>query len=311
MYKTLPCDPLFALVLLFIFSSISFSSVVVQENDLIVRIRSNDQLSLQQIKKLNQDDIKEFINNFESEISDDGDPQVRQKGYRFLYLLSNEHTRFYTDVIDLLVLTGLSDKDPGNRKSICRFLKSFPADQFSFRARNRVASHAIEQSSPFKEIVRLSARLGLSDLISHYHHLLRNESYDHATHWGIRVALGRLGDKSSARWCVEQVRRMGMNDQVVHHLAPDLVFMHYKPALDYLLETISSEEQNCSSPNPDSHARINCAYRLMEVVAPAIDGFPVQTDEGGNLLTDDYTKALETVRKWIVEHADDYEMRDV
>lgn len=307
MRKTLPFVLLF--VFIFLFISSSYASGVVQENDLVTRVFANDQFSLQEIRELDHDEIQGFIHSFDSSICKNDDRRVRLGGYRFLYLLSHEHAQFLPDVIDMLVLCGLSDKNPGNRESVCDFLEFLPSDKFSFSARNRVASHAIEQSSPFQEIVRLSARLGLTDLMSHYQHLLRNGSFDAATRWTLRLALGRLGDIESARWCIEQVRRMGMNDQVVHHLAPDLVFMHHKPAMDYLLETICSEEQNCSSPNPDSNAKINCAYRLMEVVAPAINGFPVKSDEGGNLQTDDYARALKTVREWVVENDGAYEMR--
>ncbi|MGM0532186.1 MAG: hypothetical protein ACQER7_12645, partial [Bacteroidota bacterium] len=258
-----------------------------------------------------RDEIQSFIHRFDSSISGEKDQQVRLNGYRFLYMLSREYPGFRSDVVDILVLSGLSDNDPGNRKSVCGYLEDFPKENFSISARNRISSHAIEMEAPFKEIVRLSARLGIKDLASHYNHLLITGSVDSSTRWTLNVALGRLGDEKSARWCVDQVRQMGLNDQVVHHLAPDLAFMRCKPAMDYLLSAICRDQQNCSSPNPDSNAKINCAYRLMEVVAPAIKGFPVQTDEGGNLQTNDYPRALEKVRAWIYEHSSDYEIREI
>ncbi|MFW6267528.1 MAG: hypothetical protein ACOC1E_00190 [Marinilabiliaceae bacterium] len=311
MDKTLPRAPLLACILLifpFVFSSAS--SAILQEKDLVTRLSNRDQISRTEIKELDSDEIETFLHRFDSAIAGDEGRFVRGDGYRFLYLLSLEHPQYQSDVVDLLVLTGLSDNDPGNRKSVCRYLEDFPEEHFSVSARNRISSHAIEKDTPFEEIVRLSARLGLKDLASHYKHLLLSGSVDSSTSWTLHVALGRLGDEKSARWCVDQVKKMGMNDQVVHHLVPDLVFIQYKPAIDYLLFAICRDQQNCSSPNPDSSARINCAYRLMEVVAPAIKGFPVQTDESGNLQTNDYERALERVRDWINEHSSDYEMRE-
>jgi len=311
MNQTLPRSPLFVCILLFFLFVISSASGNLQEDDLVTRICDRDQISRQEIRELNRDEIQAFLRRFDSAIARHEDRAVRRNGYRFLYLLSLEYPMYDSEIIDLMVLSGLSDKDPGNRKSVCGYLADFPKELFSVGARNRISSHAIEKHSPFKEIVRLSARLGLRDLTSHYNYLLITGSVDSSTRWTLNVALGRLGDEKSARWCVDQVRRMGLNDQVVHHLVPDLVFMHYKPAVDYLLSAICRDQQNCSSPNPDSSAKINCGYRLMEVVAPAIKGFPVQTDEGGNLQTNDYAHALKKVRTWIYEHSSDYEMREI
>ncbi len=312
MRQTLPRTPLLVFIIFLIFSPcFSFSSDVLQEKDLIAQIRAQEQFSLQEIRNLNDDEIDAFIRRFDSAIAGDENWRIRLNGYRFLYLLFREYPRYGSEIVEILVLSGLSDNDPGNRKSVCGYLEDFPKENFSISARNRISSHAIEKEVPFKEIVRLSARLGIKDLAAHYNHLLITGSVDSSTRWVLNVALGRLGDEKSARWCVDQIRQMGLNDQVVHQLVPDLVFMHYKPAMDYLLSAICQDRKNCSSPNPDSNARINCAYRLIEVVAPAIKGFPVQTDEGGNLQTNDYRRALERVRAWIYEHTSDYEMREI
>lgn len=311
MRHALPRTLLLVCIFLFFSSVFSSASDGFQERDLMAQIRTQDQLSRSEIRNLNDNEIQAFIRRFDLAIAGDEDRQIRLNGYRFLYLLSRDHPRYTSDIVELLVLSGLSDNDPGNRKSVCGYLEDFPKEHFSVSARNRISSHAIEKDSPLKEIVRLSARLGLKDLAAHYNHLLIAGSVDSSTRWTLNVALGRLGDEKSARWCMDQVRQMGLNDQVVHQLVPDLVFIHYKPAMDYLLSAICQDRKNCSSPNPDSSSKINCAYRLMEVVAPAIKGFPVQTDEGGNLETNDYRRALERVRAWIYEHSADYEMREI
>ncbi|MFO8002402.1 MAG: hypothetical protein R6U46_14275 [Marinilabilia sp.] len=311
MRQTLPRTPLLVFILLIFSPVFSFSSDVLQAKDLIAQIRTQDQLSRQEIRNLNDREIHTVIRRFDSAIAGDENRQIRLNGYRFLYRITREHPRFHPEIVNLLVLSGLSDDDPGNRKSVCGYLEEFPKEVFSVSARNRISSHAIEKDTPFKEIVRLSARLGLKDLASHYNHLLMTGSVDSSTRWTLNVALGRLGDEKSARWCVDQVRKMGMNDEVVQHLVPDLVFIHYKPAMDFLFSAICQDRNNCSSPNPDSNSKINCAYRLMEVVAPAIKGFPVQIDEGGNLQTNDYRHALEKVRAWIYEHSSNYEMREI
>jgi hypothetical protein len=77
--------------------------------------------------------------------------------------------------------------------------------------------------------------------------------------------------------------------------------------LIFLLRTIMNDERNCSSPNPDSNASINCAYRILELVAPVIVDFPVDVDE--ELLTNDYTESLVRVREWIVGNQDSYSLK--
>jgi hypothetical protein len=48
----------------------------------------------------------------------------------------------------------------------------------------------------------------------------------------------------------------------------------------------------------------------MELLAPVIVDFPVKTDITGQLETDDYPAALQTVRKWFVNNNMEYNMRN-
>jgi hypothetical protein len=101
-----------------------------------------------------------------------------------------------------------------------------------------------------------------------------------------------------------------MNDLVVHSLVPDIVYLNQREAIDYLLIKILDEEKLCSSPNPEVELSINCAYRLMEAVAPVIVDFPIELDASGDLLVDDYDEALSQVREWIQANYQSYQIKE-
>jgi hypothetical protein len=292
------------LSLLFVVFCSSYSLLCAQESsisydDICTTLRDGKQMSFSEISNIPSEKLEIFLKNFSSFLVEDDDAEVRLNSYRFLYLSGLKHQEFSELVVSDLVFYGLSDANQGNRKTVCEFLDSFSAQNFSAATKNKVANYAIEGTTPFEDITLLAARLNLTDLVLHFQHLLSQENLKQSKEWTLKIALGRLGDNAAASWCLEKVKSIGMNDQVIHNLLPDLIFMHHKPSIDFLLETILSDEKKCSSPNPDSDAKINCAYRIMELVAPAIDNFPIAVDEDGELECDDYEKALNIVREWI------------
>jgi hypothetical protein len=280
-------------------------------NEIIEGIQKGKNFSLSDIPDLSEEANQELIRRFTTLLSESNDPALRLRIYRYVYLSGIKFPRYANQVVYFLVDRGLSDSNIGNRKSVCTFLNGYNARFFTPPAKNMIASYAIDGDAPFEEITCLTARLGLTDLVPHYRHLLISNKLTPEKEWTIKIALGRLGDAEAADWCIDQVRRMGMNDLVVNELVPDLVFMSYKPAIDFLLQIIMEDEKNCSSPNPDSNVKINCAYRLIEFVAPVIVDFPVSVDEEGELLTNDYNEALEQVRLWIEDISFDYSLKNI
>ncbi|MGM0579812.1 MAG: hypothetical protein ACQETL_03980, partial [Bacteroidota bacterium] len=88
---------------------------------------------------------------------------------------------------------------------------------------------------------------------------------------------------------------------------PTLAFTRQKAAVDVLVEQVFNDEQNCSSPDPDSNQKITCAYRILEIIAPIIQDFPIPVDEAtGDLDTDDYEEALQQSREWLEANRIDY-----
>lgn len=278
----------------------------VQFFDIEKSIDEGKNYSRSEVSGLSASVLSNFLTNYPYYINEKRDSRNRLRSYRFLYLVGLEQSSLSSRVVTHLVSHGLWDENPGNRESVCSFLESFSPQAFTSATSNQVSSVVLEQKMPSKQISFLAARLNIESLIPYFENLLNQKDLSMSTKWYLNVTLGRYGDDDAVLWCLNQIERTGMNDMVILALIPDLVFTRNKNAIDFLLESILSDEQNCSSPNLDSDAKITCAYRLMELVAPAISDFPFQVDAAGQLDTNDYEKALVVVREWISEKKDDY-----
>jgi hypothetical protein len=95
-----------------------------------------------------------------------------------------------------------------------------------------------------------------------------------------------------------------VNDEVVYQIYPDLVYTRQKEIVALLIGQLNSDVKNCESADAERPANIPCAYRVMEMLAPAIEGYPVKLDASGDIDAKDYTEALQKVRTWFKEHPD-------
>jgi len=71
-----------------------------------------------------------------------------------------------------------------------------------------------------------------------------------------------------------------------------------------LIQTLNNDAKNCMSADAEHETKIPCAYRVMEMLAPVIEGYPLTVDESGDIVTNDYEDALKKVREWFVAHPD-------
>lgn len=116
--------------------------------------------------------------------------------------------------------------------------------------------------------------------------------------WSTHLALARLGDPNALNYVVQRTRKLGVNDEVVYELFPGLAYTRQKQAFEYMIETIKSDDKNCKSADPENPEAINCAYRILEFLAPTIKDFPLKIDASGDLEVADYTIALQQAREW-------------
>ncbi len=115
-----------------------------------------------------------------------------------------------------------------------------------------------------------------------------------------------MGDPLMVNKCIEQVKKTGINDQVIYSLVPDLLYIEKKQIIDYLLDELAVRNMNCTSADPDNEVVIDCGYRLAEYIAPFIQDFPVSVGASGDLDCENYEQALIEIRHWISENRNNY-----
>jgi hypothetical protein len=212
----------------------------------------------------------------------------------------------------LNLVKACKDKEPDFRKSTGNKLKYFKKEDFSLEAKTILINYLSDDKEIFKNTVRLIGFLDLEEQISKLNELLNDTSLtEESIQWEVRVTLARLGDEEQISYCTELARSKGVNDRIIHYLLTDLVFTRQTQAFDYLLDILYSDATNCRPPNPDLYDPIVCGYRIMELLAPAVEDFPFETYPGTTQLkADDYDKALDDVRIWFREHPDYVIKRD-
>lgn len=199
------------------------------------------------------------------------------------------------------------DSDAGIRKNAAGYLKKYEKADFSPTATDTLVSILNRDILIAKNVIRLVGFVeppGASDKLRE----LLSNPIPPKYRWEVQLALARLGDDKAIDYCLETARNAGINDRVVFHLLPDLVYTRQRDILDYIIDILQSDEPNCSSPNPDLGGKIPCGYAVMEIIAPVIIDFPIGMSSSGMLETDDYEQALQTVRLWFDANRNIYEI---
>lgn len=120
--------------------------------------------------------------------------------------------------------------------------------------------------------------------------------------WSALLSLARMGNIGAAKEVLMRARKLGVNDDVVYSIFPDLIFTRDKAAIGYMIEVLNEDENYCLSADVEKESTIPCGYRIMEQLAPVIHGFPFALAESGDLDVDNYASALQTVREWFRSH---------
>jgi hypothetical protein len=111
-----------------------------------------------------------------------------------------------------------------------------------------------------------------------------------------------MGDTNATAEILNRVKRIPVNDEVVYEVFPDLIYTRQTDALDYIVKALHSDAKNCIAADAEKDIPILCGYRIMEQLAPVIEGYPLHLDEFGDVQTLDYPAALNTVREWFLKH---------
>ncbi len=208
----------------------------------------------------------------------------------------------------LLISKGLIAKESSVAYYTLGVLEQIPVSGYNAANKSLLASHIIGKPLYFGRLAKLAAYAQVSDLVSYFEMALTSaDSIDRNDFWSLNVALARMGNLNCVDYCTSTIDKIGVNDQTIQLLLPDIVFMHQKKGIDYILNLILNDNFNCTNTNPDNEAPINCAYRLLELVAPVICDFPIKSNASGDLQTTDYAEALKISRTWIINNYDTYQ----
>ncbi len=233
---------------------------------------------------------------------------MRVEAYNLLSKVGNNCMQDETRkrIVKLLV-KGCRDKDSGICGMVLNSLCQFSNKDFDTEAAYELSMLTKEKIPFYHKLIKLVGFVNIPDVKPEFKKMLDEKKYpNNQVRWALHLALARMGEVDEVDFCVKKVRSLPLNDDVVYDIVPDLVYTRQKKAFDYLFEIIESDKKDCSSANPDSNAKIICAYRVIGQIAPCIENFPIDTDISGDLKTKDYGAALVKVRDWIKSNKDTY-----
>lgn len=299
----------------YIFILLTLSSYSQNVSDLTLEYISNSlkgKTSAETIEKLDKFSLGKILESC-SEALNDSSSDVRRISNELVYLVSmrKNNDPQIKEAVNILV-NGCKDSDGGIVYSCLRYLRYFNSTDFNTEARIKLSQLARERGSHYDQIIRLTGFVGINDLMYDYTEMLTQKKYtSKKIAWALHLTLARLGNSDELQYCLKRIKQLSVTDDVVYDLLPDLAYTRNKEAFDYMLDIINSDEKNCYSSNPDSDTKIICAYRVIGLVAPYINNFPVKTDKAGDLIASDYNQMLSNVRQWIATNKTTYTLNNL
>ena len=202
-----------------------------------------------------------------------------------------------TQAVQQLVAAA-KDKDTGNAGVVLNHLTGFRKNDFSAAAKDSLYTYFQRKSGNMNTLIRLLGYLNVQKAKNELFALSQDGAAGRKDRWAALLALSRMGDEQAINDVMNRVKRMPVSDALAYEVFPDLVYTRRREAFSYLLETLNSDAKNCESADPERPSRIPCAYRVMEMLAPAIGNYPLKLSDSGDAVTSDYPAALTQVREW-------------
>jgi hypothetical protein len=227
--------------------------------------------------------------------------QVRAKAYllgRSIGLKAKKSSVRQLAVMQLV--NACKDKDSGNTGQLFGYLTKFKKEDFNSKAKDSLSSLVRRKPSHYDQLLRLAGFLDLKNVTTEIRLATQPQPNvpGKRDRWAAELALARMGDEATVTSILQRVKKLGVNNDVVYDVFPDLVYTRQQPLLDYMIVVLNDDSKNCLSADAEREAAIPCAYRVMEQLAPAIKDYPLEIDDSGDVKTKDYPKALAIVRTW-------------
>jgi hypothetical protein len=202
------------------------------------------------------------------------------------------------------LINAARDPNTGNGGSALNFLTQFKKNDFTKASKDSLVNFIKRRPAHLDVAVKLAGFLELNQTTNDLYAISQDANLGRKERWSAMLALARMNDELAAQEVMSRVKRMPVGDAVVYQIFPDLAYTRRKEAIAFLLETLNSDAKNCESADAERANRIPCAYRVMEMLAPVIENYPLKLSEGGDIETTDYPAALQSVRNWLQEHPD-------
>jgi HEAT repeat protein len=196
------------------------------------------------------------------------------------------------------LIEGMKDKHVGNAGSAINYVTSFRQTDFTTLHKDSLRNIFERKPTHLDVLVRLMGFLEMKDKRDAIYALSQQSNLGRKERWSATLALARIGDAVAIEDIMKRVQRMPVADAVVYEVFPDLVYTRTTQAINYLVEALNSNAKNCAAADAEREAKIPCAYRVMEMLAPVLEGYPLAVDESGDVVAGDYPAALATVREW-------------
>jgi len=227
-------------------------------------------------------------------------PAVRAAGYYLLRWVGTSSTKtvIRQQVVNLL-LEGCKDSGSGNVSLCIDYLTQFYPKDFNNVAQDTMLVLLQRKNYYFDEYVKLCGYVLSERALPYLEKLLQGTvPLTLKEKWAIRLAMARAGDEEQTNYILQKTSQIEPNDEIIYHLLPDLVYTRQRPIFDRIIEWLNDERKLCTSSNPDREEALVCGYRIMEILAPVIKDYPYKQDVTGELLADDYDRALLEIRAW-------------
>lgn len=230
---------------------------------------------------------------------------VRAKAYALVQLVGNttRQDNLREDAVTKLA-EGVKDRDSGNAGLAIGYLQGFRKEDYTSAVKDTLVNIFGRRPPHLKEYIKLIGFLELTQTRDDLRALAQQGNASRQERWAALLALARMDDRYATDDVIKRVSKLPVNDEVVYQIYPDLVYTRRKEIIGILIDQLNSDAKNCESADAERPANIPCAYRVMEMLAPAIEGYPVKLDASGDIDAKDYTEALQKVRTWFRSHPD-------
>lgn len=230
-------------------------------------------------------------------------PGVRQQAIVLTHQIGLQASAVRAEALRQL-LAAVRDPDSGNAGLALIYLTTYAKRDFTKPHQDSLLALFQTRRAHASRLIRLIGYLGDDRARPELMDLTANRAANRNDRWAAWLALSRMGDATALQEVLTRVKRLPVNDDLVYDILPDLIYTRQRAAIQYLIDVLNSQEPTCESADPEQPRPILCGYRVMELLAPVIENYPLQLSSGGDLATNDYPAALTQVRAWFTAHAD-------